>query len=315
MIDNLRHVRAFLAVAHWRNFTRASLELNVSQPALTVQVQQLEESVGTALFERTKRQVSLTQAGQDLLAPLERLLVDAESIMGMGRDFAGLRRGIVTVAAAPTLAATLLPAALGEFCQSYPGIVVRLRDSVGNLLDLVRSGEVDFGVGGEMQRDRAVSVEQLYVEPMCVFAPMNHPLAKRRKVTLAQVAEFPTILPQRFSSLRAILNNALEQQGVVLKPLHETTHISTTVGMVTAGLGITILPLRAMDCFWSSDIRCIAIHKPVIERTVVVATRAGLTPSPAVKRLIEILHRRARELPTHSPRQQSVRRASARGRE
>jgi LysR family transcriptional regulator, carnitine catabolism transcriptional activator len=301
VIDSLRHVRAFLAIAHWGSFTRASLELHVSQPALTVQIQQLENSLGVTLFERNKRKVSLTQAGQDLLAPLERLVVDAEAIMGTSRDFNSLRRGIVTVAAVPSLAATLLPAALGEFCQSYPGIVVRLRDSVGNLLELVKSGEVDFGVGGESQRDRGVTVEELLVEPMCVFAPMTHPLAGRRRVTLAQVAEHPAILPQRYSSLRAILDRALEQHKIVLRPLHETSHISTTIGMVNAGLGIAILPRRALDCFFSSSIRCIEIHNPVIERTVVIATRTGRTPSPAVKRLIEILHQHAQE-PVTSPR-------------
>lgn len=302
MIDSLRHVRAFLAVAHWGSFTRASLELHVSQPALTVQIQQLEASLGTSLFERNKRKVSLTQAGQDLLVPLERLLVDADAIMGTGRDFAELRRGIVTVAAVPSLAATLLPGAIGEFCQSYPGIVVRLRDSVGNLIDLVKSGDVDFGVGGEMQRDRAVAVEDLYVEPICVFAPMTHPLARHHRVTLAQVAEHATILPQRSSSLRAILDRALEQQRIVLRPLHETSHVSTTIGMVNAGLGIAILPLRAMDFFLTSTIRCIEIYNPAIERSVVVATLAGRTLSPAVKRLIEILHRRAKELPHRGPR-------------
>jgi DNA-binding transcriptional LysR family regulator len=161
----------------------------------------------------------------------------------------------------------------------------------------VKSGEVDFGIGGDMHRDPMIKVEDLYVEPMCVFAPMTHPLAARRRVTLAQVAKYALILPQPPSSLRAILDRALEQQKLVLRPLHETSHLSTTIGMVNAGLGITILPLRAIECFHSSSIRCIEIYKPVIQRSVVIATRLEYTPSPAVKRLIEILHRRAKELP------------------
>lgn len=309
MIDSLRHVRAFLAVAHWRSFTRASIELHVSQPALTVQIQQLESSLGTRLFERNKRTVALTQAGQDLMGPLERLLADAESIADASRDIQALRRGIVRVAAVPSIAATLLPAVLVEFCQSYPNVTVRLRDSVGNLMELVRSGEVDFGIGGDVQRDRAVTVEELYVEPMCVFAPLNHPLAAFDQVTLAQVSKYPTILPQQFSSLRAILDRALEQQRLVLRPLHETSHLSTTIGMVDAGLGITILPLRAIDCFRSSSIRCIELHRPAVERTVVVAMRAGTTPSPAVTRLIEILHTHADALPRRSPRVRAPRQA------
>jgi LysR family transcriptional regulator, carnitine catabolism transcriptional activator len=152
-----------------------------------------------------------------------------------------------------------------------------------------------------------VTVEDLFVEPMCVFAPMTHPLARRRRVTLAQVAQHPVILPQRHSSLRAILDRAIEQQRIVLRPLHETSHISTTIGLVNAGLGIAILPFRAADCFFSSAIRCIDIHNPVIERTVVLATRTGFTAPPAVKQMIEIVKRRSKELPRRGPRHRAGR--------
>src|SRR5262245_45143532 len=128
MIDGFRQVRAFLAVARLRSFVRAAAELHVSQPALTVQVQQLERELGVKLLERNNRNVALTQAGEDMLLPLERLLIDAESIMGRGRDLATLRRGVLTVAAVPTVASALLPPVLREFCAAYPGITVRVRD-------------------------------------------------------------------------------------------------------------------------------------------------------------------------------------------
>jgi len=296
MIDGVRHIRGFLAVARLGSFTRASIELHVSQPALTVQVQQLENALGVTLLDRNKRKVALTQAGQDLLVPLERILTDVESIMTSSRDLAELRRGIVTVAAVPSLAATLLPRALCDFSRAYPGVSVRLKDSVGNLIELVRQGEVDFGVGGAIQRDRSVATQDLYTEPICVFAPMNHPLASKRTITLRELVEHPAILPQKHSSLRNILERALEQQRLSLRPFHETSHISTTIGMVNAGLGIAILPLRAIDCFLSANVRCIAIIKPTLERRVVIATKAGRSFSPAVEKLIEILHHTVQQL-------------------
>jgi LysR family transcriptional regulator, carnitine catabolism transcriptional activator len=296
MIDGIRHIRGFLAVARLGSFTRAAIELHVSQPALTVQIQQLENTLGVTLLDRNKRKVAVTQAGQDLLAPLERILMDVESIVNTGHDLAELRRGVVTVAVVPSLAATLMPLALCDFCQSYPGVSVRLKDSVGNLIEMVKSGEVDFGVGGETQRDRAIVTQDLFTEPICVFAPKNHPLANKQVVTLDELVEHPAILPQKHSSLRAILENALEAQKLSIRPLHETSHISTTIGMVNAGLGIAILPLRAIDCFLAKDIRCIAI-KPALERRVVIVSRAGRSFSPAVERLIEILHQIAPKLP------------------
>src|SRR5690242_21485013 len=109
MIQGLRHIRAFLAVARLGSFTRAAAELNVSQPALTVQIRQLEESLGVRLFDRNKRQVVLTQAGRNLLAPLKRVFTDLEAVMDASHDLAGLRRGSVAVATLPSVAAGILP--------------------------------------------------------------------------------------------------------------------------------------------------------------------------------------------------------------
>src|ERR1700722_13446071 len=174
MIDGVRHFRAFLAVAHSRSLARASMQLHVSQPALTVQVQQLERAMGVALLDRNNRKVSLTRAGQDLIGPIERILVDIESIMSHGPELAGLRRGMVTVLAVPSLAATLLPLALCEFSRAYPGVSIRVRDSVGNLMEMIKDGDADFGIGGTIQRDSAVTTEDLFSEPICVFAPIKH---------------------------------------------------------------------------------------------------------------------------------------------
>lgn len=286
MIHGLRHIKGFLAVAHCGNFTRASIALGVSQPALTVQIQQLEESLGVTLLDRNKRTVTLTQAGEEMLAPLERLLADAEAIIGTGRDHAELRRGTVTVAAVPSLAATLVASSLALFCRAYPGISVRLRDS-RSIVELVKGGEADLGIGGDTQRDPSVAIEELYAEPICVFVPKTHPLAIRTFVPLADVAQYPVIMPQRQGSLRTILQRAIDQRRVHLKHFHETNHLTTTMGLVNAGLGVGILPRRALECFPASELACVPITDPPLERRVVIATRAGRSVSPAVQKLIE----------------------------
>jgi LysR family carnitine catabolism transcriptional activator len=90
MIDDLRHVRAFLAAARTGNFTRAASELHISQSAFTVQIRQLEDALGVPLFDRSKRRVALTSAGQEVLVPLERILVEMESIVGRTKELRGL---------------------------------------------------------------------------------------------------------------------------------------------------------------------------------------------------------------------------------
>jgi LysR family transcriptional regulator, carnitine catabolism transcriptional activator len=292
IIDGLRHLRSFITVARVSSFTRAARELNISQPALSVQIRQLENELGIALLDRNKRKVTLTEAGRELLGPLERIFMDVESIMSTGRDFAKLRRGIVTVAAVPTLAATLIPRALGDFSRAYPGISVRLRDSLGaSLAELVKDGDVDFAVGGEMPENPDVVTEHLFSERVCLFAPIKHALARKQIVTLRELATYPVILPEKHTSVRVLIERAFDQQKLSLRPLHETGHISTTMRMVNAGIGIAILPARAMECFLSTNIRCISITRPIIERHVVIAAKAGRSRSPAVQKFIEILHK------------------------
>src|SRR5918996_870787 len=111
---------------------RAAPELNMSQPTLTVQIQQLESAFGVKLFDRDKRHVALTQAGRDLLVPLERILIDVEAIATSTGELLEHRRGLVTVAALPSVAAGLLPRAIKKLSESYPGITVRVFDGVAS---------------------------------------------------------------------------------------------------------------------------------------------------------------------------------------
>ena len=149
-----------------------------------------------------------------MLIPLERLLIDAESILGRGRDLAALRRGILTVAAIPTVAATLLPAVLSEFCRAYPGISVRVRDDVAaNFVDLVRSGDVDLGIGGQFPHDNTIFVQELFADPICLFAPADHPVARKRSISLREVVALDVIMPGRNLSVRSTLEISTAAAG------------------------------------------------------------------------------------------------------
>src|SRR5574340_1519850 len=140
MLQGIRHIRAFLAVARLGSFTRAASELHVSQPALTVQIRQLEESLRVRLFDRNKRQVALTQVGRDLLPSLAQVLPDLEAVMSASQDLANLRRGSVSIATLPSVAAGLLPMAIRRFASNYPDVAVHVSDVVAErILQLVKA--------------------------------------------------------------------------------------------------------------------------------------------------------------------------------
>src|SRR3954452_14505507 len=136
-----RHIEAFLAVARCGTFTRAAADLRVSQPALTVHVRQLESALGVRLFDRNSRRVALTAIGRDLIVPLERVLLDLRAIVDSAHDTAAHRRGVVTVASLPSIAAARRPEAIAALSARHEAIVVRVRDVVaGRVVEMVRSG-------------------------------------------------------------------------------------------------------------------------------------------------------------------------------
>ena len=216
MIHDLRHIRAFLALARAGSFTRAAAELHMSQPTLTVQIQQLETAVGVKLFDRNKRHVALTQAGRDLLVPLERILIDVEAIATSTNELLAHRRGLVTVAALPSVAAGLLPRAIRKLSGSYPGITVRVFDGVASTVAaMVKAGQVDFGISSQTYGDRELTSHVLSMDRLCAVVATNHALARKRSMTLLELARHPLILMLKDSSSRQIVDLAFNREGLV----------------------------------------------------------------------------------------------------
>ena len=291
MISDLRHIKAFLAAARIGNFTRAAAEMHISQSAFTVQIRQLEEALGVRLFDRSKRRVVLTAAGRELLGPLEQLILEVESIVSSTRELSGLRRGVVRVAVLPSVAACFLPEALRRFTQEHPGIVVQVKDIVGEqVLDAVRKDEVDFGIGTRIRADREVQIRPLLVDRLSAFVPKEHALAKRRSVTLNEVAQSPLIVTGKESSAREILERSVKRDKLPLNIAWETNYMTTALGLVRAGLGVAILPDSAVILENTAQIRRVVIARPALLRRIEIIQRKDRTLSPAAMKLVEILN-------------------------
>jgi len=290
MINDMRHIRAFLAAARVGNFTRAAMELHVSQSAFTVQIRQLEDALGVTLFDRSKRRVALTSAARELLVPLERIIVDMEAIVASTRQLAGLRRGIVTVAVLPSVAASVLPETIRRFTQLHPGIVVHVQDVVAEkLIEAVKKEEVDFGIGSRVRADREIKAAPLLVDRLCAFVPKAHMLARQESVSLRELTQFPLIVTGKDSSVRELLERVLKREKLSLRIAYETNYMATAIGMVRAGLGIAILPEVAEYGEGSSQTHRLAISKPVLSRKIEVIQRRDRSLSPAALKMAEVL--------------------------
>jgi len=301
---NFRQIRSFLALAKHLSFTRAAEELHISQPTLTVQIHQLEEMLSVVLFDRNRRQVRLTAAGESLIQPLEQLLIDLEAVMSLSSNHASLKSGNIRVAALPSIAASLLPAAIRIFKKDYPGISVHVHDVVAeNIVALVKAEQVDFGIGMRLTPDKDTKVDDFITDRLCVFFPVGHPLeAKKPHITLKDCAQYPLILTGRNSSVRNLLERSLMEEHLEIQVANESNYISTALGMARAGLGITILPASAVDNGCMTNLDFAEIVSPQLPRQIGIISRTSRNLSPAAKSFIATLrltagtHDRFREI-------------------
>ena len=182
---NFRHLQAFVTVARLNSFTRAAKLLHLSQPALTKQVRQLEERLGIRLFDRDTRTVALTHIGTELNPVVAQLLREIEGVVFNTRNLPAKSRGILRVAALPSLCSTILPCAIARFRELHPGVSVVLRDVVAQrVVSMVKAEEVDFGVGSLSGGDPDVRFTALLSDQMVVAFPAGHPLRQCTAVKL-----------------------------------------------------------------------------------------------------------------------------------
>jgi DNA-binding transcriptional LysR family regulator len=288
MKNSIQHIRAFLAVADSGSFAKAAVTLNLSPSALTVQIQQLEDWLGVALLERSPRHVSLTAAGQNNRGPMEKLLLDLDNIVAGSRDLAALRRGVVTIAALPSLCSSALPPVLKTFRAQFPGVEVRLKDVVAQRIDaLVREGEVDFGLGVRARMSHGLDFDVVLVDRLTLFVPPGHPLAGKRSIKLSALSDEPIILTGRDSSVRERVEALFAEEGLSLTPGLEANYMSTVLALVRQGLGMTLLPESADD--GSSDLVRVAVDHPGVNREIGLITRVGQRLSPAAERFLEVI--------------------------
>ncbi|RFU47334.1 LysR family transcriptional regulator [Paraburkholderia sp. DHOC27] len=281
---NLREIRAFIAVAEAGSFTRAALRLHLSQPALTVQIRRLEEMVGARLFDRNSRNVALTPVGRELLPVLQKSLREMEHVLLDARALSDGSTGTVRIACLPSFAASLLPDLVLDFRQQVPGAAFDIRDVVANGVNaLVRSEQVDLGLTGGEPDDPLLEVLHAGEDRLCIVCPLDHPLTKKRRVTLESLTAYPLVLTASGTSVRAVVASAFEEAGVTLAPTCEPMYMMTAVGMVRAGLGLTILPSSAREILAEPSVVALAIDDARFVRPIALIKKRGRTLPPVTE--------------------------------
>ena len=246
-----RQLRAFLTLAEQRNFTRAANLSHLSQPAFSALIRTLEDALGTRLFDRDTRSVQLTPEGRLFETAAQRLLDDMNGAIADLADHVERRKGRVRIAALPSLAAGWLPTVLAEFMATWPGIRVDLDDALSDAcIARVRSGAADFALASS--GDGTVADSDLLSRKLCsdrfhLVCRADHPLATEPKLSARKLAPWPFIQMARHSSVRQSLDVALHP--LRMNAVFEVEHLATVMGLVEAGLGISVVPALTLFHF------------------------------------------------------------------
>ncbi len=283
-----RQVKAFVALAEQKNFTRAARQCHLSQSAFSTLIRTLEDAIAIRLFDRDTRKVELTAEGRLFMGGASRLLEDFRTALADLGEHAARRRGRVAIAALPSLAAGWLPGVLAQFRIAFPGIELDVADELSeNCVERVRSGRADFSLAAVRATAPELRTDAFCADRFHLVCRADHPLAARRRPALADLAGEPFIHLARNSSVRQHIEAAI--RPAQMNRVMELEQLSTVAGMVRAGLGITVVPALTLFHFQHAELVTRPLNAPGFKREIFVIRRGDRSLSVAARALLEFL--------------------------
>ena len=244
----LRQLKTFTAIAHLGSFSKAARKTGYAQSTITGQIQQLEQELGTHLFERLPHHIILTDQGQKLLPYAEQILELTQTARESIVNETSLS-GTVTIGTMESVGITRLTSVLKEFHIRYPHVDLRLQFGSWDLLyQALREGRIDvaFLLGQNIQ-DASCTVRILFDEPMYLLAAPQHPFALRNTVQISDLSGQTLILAEKGCSYRTAFENTLAQYHVLPAQVLEVESIFAIKKLVASNLGITYMPAMAIQ--------------------------------------------------------------------
>ncbi|RJS45743.1 LysR family transcriptional regulator [Nocardioides cavernaquae] len=236
-------IRAFLEVADGTTVTVAAERAHRTQPALSRALSRLEREVGSELFQRSGRGLTLTPAGRELLDSARRIVEAYDRGVRAVQDMAAPQGGFVPLAFLHTLGTWLVPELIRSFRAERPEVRFDLRQhGDAGLVDDLLGGAVDLAITGGLPEHPQIESRRLLIEPLRLVVPPDHRFAGRRSVRLADLAADPFIVLKSGFSLRAVTEHLCVEAGFVPQIGFEGEEVETLRGLVSAGLGVALLP-------------------------------------------------------------------------
>ncbi|WP_309381273.1 LysR family transcriptional regulator [Cerasicoccus frondis] len=292
----LRHLECLVEVVNQGSFSAAAKTMNMTQPTASKVISQLEYDCGARLLDRHKEGVRMTDAGELVFKRAKVMLAERERLNAELAELQGLETGRLRLGV-PLLGSSILFAPLvAEYRRRYPGIEIELREHGSrDLEEQVRSGEIEMGATLAPIPDD-LEWQQVIDEPLAALLPPGHSLAERKTIKFTQLTKSPFILFERGFVLNAILEKICRKRGVELDVAARGAHADFIIALVSAGLGVSVLPRLVIESRNNLSVRTPLIVDKDLRWKLGLIWRRNNTLSPAATRWLELVRERLPEL-------------------
>lgn len=283
-------LETFLAIAETGSFTKAARLLALSQPSVSQRVHRLEAELGARLFDRTGRDVTLTDAGRRLRTRAESIVAEMRAMLAEFRDDQNARLQEVVIAVSPMVAAVILPPVVRLFTKLHPSATIHIHEkSAAAALVHLAAGRADIAVMVMDQHDARFEVEALADDECLVVAQLGHEVLREKVVDFDTIVRYPILLPGGQVPLAAAVAREFEKRGLEFRPTLTARTVQTMLGMVAAGIGITLVPSRVIRTSAIGEIGTVRIvGAPLVRRFGIIQVR-GRTQSHSCRAFCTVL--------------------------
>lgn len=282
----------FIEVAKLNSFSRAASKIYRSQPAVSAQIQQLEQECGAKLFDRNSKSVALTDAGELFLSYAERLIELKKEAFRAVSDQGDEPRGTLAIGANEATCLYVLPKVFAEYSRLYPSVQLNIvRSFTGKVLEGLEDGVIDVGIVTLPVKSQKVTVRPIFRDRLVLMVPANSPLAKRRSVPVALAAEQRLLFPNS-GYTRQLLDRLFRPYAPHLQVPMELPSVEMIKSFVAAGLGVSLISESfARDAVKAGSVKLLALEDMELHRELGVAYINRRLPRSA-KAFIELIESR-----------------------
>ncbi|MBY0356145.1 MAG: LysR family transcriptional regulator [Rickettsiales bacterium] len=295
---NLRDLKYITTVSETLNFNRASELCFVSQPSLSKQIQKVESELGVQIFERTNKRVSVTPVGERIVQRAQNILRESEAIRQIAKQASNPLGGEFRLGIIPTIAPYLLPRLMPVLRKSLPSMSLSLVEGhTRTITQQLKNGELDAVFVALPLAEDGMHESVIYQESFLFTVPENHPLAKRKKVSIDDLAGEELLLLEDGHCLRAQALELCRMSGSQEAQGFSATSIETLRQMVAGGHGVTLMPALAADERISHYVRYIPFKDPCPSRQVGLVWRDSSPRKKLLEKLVQIISKEMKDMP------------------